>query len=95
MFKLKLAFVFALLVAINSINVHLAGIFYITLLDIDINKLTDDQKNVDNIIRQRIGKLNGATLSAGEQNGNDFTFRYIGTDVPITFTDVKATKNGT
>ncbi len=35
------------------------------------------------------------TLSAGEQNGNDFTFRYIGNDVPVTFTDVKAVKNGT
>jgi len=39
--------------------------------------------------------LSGATLSAGEQNGNDFTFRYIGNDVPVTFTDVKAVKNAT
>ena len=38
-------------------------------------------------------KLNGAALIAGEQNGNTFTLRFLGSELPKTLSDVTVVKN--
>ncbi len=61
--------------------------------DIQIDSLTDDQRAARDFATGQISKLNGATLVAGEQNGNTFTLRFLGEELPKTLSDVTVVKN--
>ncbi len=62
--------------------------------DIDIDKLSEEQKSGRDSIQSQVNTLKGATLIAGEQNGNSFTYRFLGNEIPKTLTDITAQKNG-
>ena len=55
--------------------------------------MSDDQRSARDYITGQVTKLNGATLIAGEQNGNTLTLRFLGTELPKTLSDVTVVKN--
>eukprot|EP00919_Chromeraceae_sp_WS-2016_P013243 GHVR01030935.1.p2 GENE.GHVR01030935.1~~GHVR01030935.1.p2 ORF type:complete len:113 (-),score=16.34 GHVR01030935.1:310-648(-) len=65
---------------------------YYYILELNIEKLSDEQKRVDEFIRRRISSLNSASLAGGQQNNDDYVFRYAGKESPFKLTDVAVRK---
>lgn len=57
---------------------------------IDTTKLSDAQKAADAFFRQKVTNLKDATLTAGQQDGNNFKFQYLKQTAPLTITQVNA-----
>lgn len=54
--------------------------------------MSDVQKLADSFFRSKIPNLSGAQLVSGDQNGNNFNFKYISQSTPITVTETIANR---